>query len=151
VPEESRDVNETYCTHMWDYWEIFIFIYRAYVEASAPKCRLFYVLTRKTFATYQSQSYSTTDGQLASLSWCQAPIWDLRPIFLLLSVFLACYGFVDVWAPSLARSLVCSFPLLGLTSAVFLRSEFHGTHEPIFETPPTWWARFLYLYPPGTG
>jgi hypothetical protein len=23
----------------------------------------------------QSQSYVTTDGQLASLSWCQAPIW----------------------------------------------------------------------------
>jgi hypothetical protein len=27
----------------------------------------------------QSQSYVTTDGQSASLSWCQAPIWDLRP------------------------------------------------------------------------
>jgi hypothetical protein len=31
----------------------------------------------------QSQSYITTDSQLASLSWCQAPIWDLRRIFLL--------------------------------------------------------------------
>jgi hypothetical protein len=29
----------------------------------------------------QSQSYITTDVQLASLSWCQAPIWDSRPIF----------------------------------------------------------------------
>jgi hypothetical protein len=29
----------------------------------------------------QSQSYVTTEGHLASLSWCQAPIWDLRPDF----------------------------------------------------------------------
>jgi hypothetical protein len=28
-----------------------------------------------------SQSYITTDGQSASLSWCQAPIWALRPDF----------------------------------------------------------------------
>jgi hypothetical protein len=27
----------------------------------------------------QSQSYVTTDSQSASLSWCQAPIWDPRP------------------------------------------------------------------------
>jgi hypothetical protein len=26
----------------------------------------------------QSQNYVTTDGQSASLSWCQAPIWGLR-------------------------------------------------------------------------
>jgi hypothetical protein len=29
----------------------------------------------------QSQSYLTSDGQSASLSWCQAPIWGLRPDF----------------------------------------------------------------------
>jgi hypothetical protein len=29
----------------------------------------------------QSQSYITTDGQSASLSWGQAPIWDPRPFF----------------------------------------------------------------------
>jgi hypothetical protein len=29
----------------------------------------------------KSQSYVTTDGQSASLSWCQAPIWGLRPDF----------------------------------------------------------------------
>jgi hypothetical protein len=28
-----------------------------------------------------SLSYVTTDGQSASLSWCQAPIWGLRPDF----------------------------------------------------------------------
>jgi hypothetical protein len=30
----------------------------------------------------QSQSHITTDNQSASPSWCQAPIWDPRPIFL---------------------------------------------------------------------
>jgi hypothetical protein len=29
----------------------------------------------------QSQSYVTTDGQSASLSWCQAPTWGVRPDF----------------------------------------------------------------------
>jgi hypothetical protein len=29
----------------------------------------------------QSQCYITTDGQSASLSWCQAPIRDPQPIF----------------------------------------------------------------------
>jgi hypothetical protein len=30
----------------------------------------------------RSWSYITTDSQSARLSWCQAPIWDLWPIFL---------------------------------------------------------------------
>jgi hypothetical protein len=29
----------------------------------------------------QSQSYITTHGQPANLSWCQTPIWERRPIF----------------------------------------------------------------------
>jgi hypothetical protein len=29
----------------------------------------------------QSQSYVTTDGQSANLSWCQAPNWGSRPDF----------------------------------------------------------------------
>jgi hypothetical protein len=29
----------------------------------------------------QSQSHVTTDGQSASLSWNNAPIWDLQPDF----------------------------------------------------------------------
>jgi hypothetical protein len=43
--------------------------------------------------------------------------------------------------------------LPGIVSAAFLRSESHGTHIllSIFETPTTWRARFLYLFPPGTG
>jgi hypothetical protein len=35
-----------------------------------------------------SLSYITTDGQSSSLSWRQAPIWDPRPIFLLLSLII---------------------------------------------------------------
>jgi hypothetical protein len=33
--------------------------------------------------TSQSQSYVTTDGQSASVSWCQATIWGLRSDFFL--------------------------------------------------------------------
>jgi hypothetical protein len=41
-----------------------------------------------------------TNGQLASLSWCQAPIWDQGLIFILsLIIFLVSYGFVDVERP----------------------------------------------------
>jgi hypothetical protein len=29
----------------------------------------------------ESESYITTDGQSASLSWNEAPVWDLRPDF----------------------------------------------------------------------
>jgi hypothetical protein len=43
----------------------------------------------------QSQSYVTTDGQSATLSWCQAPSWDLRPDFFLSD----CCGFVGVGCP----------------------------------------------------
>jgi hypothetical protein len=36
-------------------------------------------LQKSTTLTNKSQSYVTTDGQSASLSWCQAPIWGVRP------------------------------------------------------------------------
>jgi hypothetical protein len=60
-------------------------------------------------------------------------------------------------ATSLTRSRVCSFQFLPSTaSTAFLKSESHGTHEHILlslflRLPPTWRARFLYLFPPGTG
>jgi hypothetical protein len=48
----------------------------------------------------QSQSYITADGQSDSLSWCQAPIWDLRPIFVFFFYLsLGNCGFVDVARP----------------------------------------------------
>jgi hypothetical protein len=61
----------------------------------------------------QSQSYITTDGQSTSLSWCQAPIWDQRPIFIFLSLIISRQLWVCWWgAPSLTRGRVCSFQLL---------------------------------------
>jgi hypothetical protein len=36
-------------------------------------------LQNSTLKSSQSQSYITTDGQPASLSWNKAPIWGLRP------------------------------------------------------------------------
>jgi hypothetical protein len=81
----------------------------------------------------QSQSYITTDGQSAILSSCQAPNWDLRPVFPLLSLIIfrqlrVCW----CGAPSLTRSRVRSFQFLpGIASSAFLRSDSHGTHEHI--------------------
>jgi hypothetical protein len=43
-------------------------------------------LTINWLSQNQNQNYVTTDGQSASLSWCQAPIWDLRPDFFCLTV-----------------------------------------------------------------
>jgi hypothetical protein len=36
---------------------------------------------RRYYCQLQSWSYVTTDGQSAGLSWCQEPIWGLRPDF----------------------------------------------------------------------
>jgi hypothetical protein len=61
------------------------------------------------------------DGQFASFSWRHAPIWDLQPIFHLLSliIFRQLMGLL-LWGPSLMRSWVCTFQLLmGIASAVF--------------------------------
>jgi hypothetical protein len=50
------------------------------------------------FVIVKSQSYITSDGQSASLSWCQAPIWDPATnfFFFFLQLFLYSYEFVDV-------------------------------------------------------
>jgi hypothetical protein len=84
-----------------------------------------------SFKFTQSQSHITIDSQSASLSWCQAPIWERRPIFPILSLII--FGQLRVcWSgvPPLTRSRVYSFQFLpGITSAAFLRSESHVTHE----------------------
>jgi hypothetical protein len=41
-----------------------------------------------SYCLSQSQSYVTTDGLSASLSWNKAPIWGLRPDLYCLSLFL---------------------------------------------------------------
>jgi hypothetical protein len=88
----------------------------------------------------------------------QAPIWNPRPIFrlLFLIIFLDSCGFVDVGRPLRRKvgSVVFSFcraspaqPFSDLSPAVHM-SFFIVS---IFETPPTWRARFLYLFHAGTG
>jgi hypothetical protein len=44
-------------------------------------CNHFNPLKTVSESESESESYVTTDGQSASLSWCQAPIWGLRPDF----------------------------------------------------------------------
>jgi hypothetical protein len=54
--------------------------------------------------------YITTDCQSASVSWCQAPIWGLRPDF------YYCYGFADVgrflWREEGSIVYICCWTLI---------------------------------------
>jgi hypothetical protein len=74
------------------------------------------------------ESYVTTDGQSASLSWNKAPIWGLRPDFITVrQLRVGWYG-----AFSLTRGLVCRLQLLlAFARAGILGSEFRGTREHI--------------------
>jgi hypothetical protein len=72
----------------------------------------------------QNHSYITTDGQSASLSWCQAPIWVTRPDFYYVRQLRVC----RCGASSLTGRRVCRLQLLVyLTSAVILGSESRGS------------------------
>jgi hypothetical protein len=72
----------------------------------------------------KSQSYVTTDGQPASLSWNKASFWGLRPD---LYYCLTVAGLL-IWAPSLASGRICRLQLLlVLASAVIFGSEFRRT------------------------
>jgi hypothetical protein len=97
--------------------------------------RYFTLLGLMSYDAFQSESQSciTTDSQSASLSWCQAPIWDPQPIFPSFSLInFRQLGVCWCGAPSLTRSRVCSFQfLLGIASAAFLRSESHEIREHI--------------------
>jgi hypothetical protein len=73
------------------------------------------------------KSYVTTDGQSASLSWCQAPIRGLRPDF----YYCQTVAGLLMWGV-LTRELVCRLQLLlVLASAVILVSESRGTRDHI--------------------
>jgi hypothetical protein len=78
--------------------------------------------SRTNWFPSQSQSYVTTDGQSASLFWCQASIWAQDQTFI--SQLRVCWS----GAPSLARGRVCRLQLLPvLASAVILGSKSHRT------------------------
>jgi hypothetical protein len=75
----------------------------------------------------RSRSHITTDSQ----SWCQAPIWDSRPILLFLEIFFRQLRFCNFVAPSLTRGRAFNLLvqlLLGLARAVILGSKSRRTH-----------------------
>jgi hypothetical protein len=99
--------------------------------------------------TSQSRSYVTTDGQSASLSWCQAPICGLRPTFCYYQLRVCCCEALSrengfpvnncCWT-SPAQSFLC-------TSSAELVTIFYSLR---FQTAPTWRTRSLYLCTPVT-
>jgi hypothetical protein len=97
-----------------------------------------------------AQSYITTDGQSASLSWCQAFIWGPRPDFLLPSD--SC-GFVDVGRPLWREGGSVVYNCETSPGQSFSRPSPAGPVNIFyclkFETPPTWKARSIYwfIYP----
>jgi hypothetical protein len=85
---------------------------------------LFFAFTVR--ALPESESYVTTDGQPASLSWNKAPFLGLTTRSLLLVWQVRVCWF---WAHSLTRGRVCRLQLqLDLASAVIFGSESHRTH-----------------------
>jgi hypothetical protein len=77
--------------------------------------------TNQSQSQSQTQSHITTGNQSDSPSWCQAPIWDPRPIFLSPWDFLLDNYSLLFVVPSLTRVRVCNLLLLlVLASAVTL-------------------------------
>jgi hypothetical protein len=105
----------------------------------------------------ESESYITTDGQSASLSWNKAPIWGLRPDFYYCQLWFCWCG-----ALSLTRGRVWRLQLLlGLASVIFLGSESLETRDHILlsqiwdfpfrrllQLAGSWWR---YSNPPPNG
>jgi hypothetical protein len=104
-----------------------------------------------------SWSKFTTDSQSASMSWCQAPIWDLWPIFLSPWNFLqtdACLLFCSALSDERMGLQFTVQLLLGLARAVTLGSKSRRTHGHILLSHlriPQPGGPGSRLYPPGTG
>jgi hypothetical protein len=76
----------------------------------------------------ESESYVTTDGQSASLSWNKAPIWGLRPDLR----YCQTVAGLLMWRLSLTRGQICRLQLpLALATAVILGSESRGACDHI--------------------
>jgi hypothetical protein len=69
------------------------------------------------WSTKESQSYITTDGQSASLCWCQATIRARDQFFFLLEIFFRQLRVCYFVAPSLSRGRVCNSLLLLVSPA----------------------------------
>jgi hypothetical protein len=72
------------------------------------------------FSNSESESYVTTDGQSASLSWNKAPIWGLQPDFYYRRTFA---GLLMWGALSDGRTGLSFTIAAGLASAIILWSE----------------------------
>jgi hypothetical protein len=98
------------------------------------------------------QSYVTTEGQSASLSSVMHTFGVEDYIF----ITSDSWGFVDLGRPLCREDVSVVYNCCWVSPA----QPFSGTGRAglmtilyclRFETPPTWKARFPYLYPPGTG
>jgi hypothetical protein len=73
------------------------------------------------------ESYLTTDGQSASLSWNKSPIWGLRPDF----YYCQTVAVLLTWGALSDERVYRLQLLLALASAVIFWSEFHTTRHRI--------------------
>jgi hypothetical protein len=79
-------------------------------------------MTASCLRLTESESYITTDGQSASLSWNKSRVWYLRPDFYYCQT-------------SLMRGRVCRLQvLLALASAVIFGSDSRGTRDQILRS-----------------
>jgi hypothetical protein len=80
----------------------------------------------------ESESYVTTDGQSASLSWNKTPIWGLGPYFYYCQTAA---GLLMLGALSDERMGLSFTITAGLASAVILGSESRGTRDQMLLSP----------------
>jgi hypothetical protein len=100
----------------------------------------------KSKLLYDWQSVS----QSVSMSWYRAPLWDLLlDIISCRNVAVRNLRSCIYGAPSLTRGRVCNLQHDHSMARVAQNPKPYFTVSS--ETPPTWKARFSYLYPPGTG
>jgi hypothetical protein len=84
------------------------------------------------------------------MCWYRVPLWDLRPdIISCRNVAVWNLRYCIYWAPALTRGWVCNLKCNHWIVQVAQNPKPYFTVSS--ETPPTWSARFPYLYPPGTG
>jgi hypothetical protein len=109
-------------------------------------------LTQSATQVKLSQCYVTTDGQSASLSWCQAPSGAQDQIFVTVRQTVA--GLLMWCALSDERTGRLQF-LSALANAIILGSEFRGTRDHILlsqsRDSPNLEGQVPVFNPPGTG
>jgi hypothetical protein len=115
-------------------WALLCYLYLGVSHTRISVCRVLPSFS-VSISESESESYVTTDGQSASLSWYKAPIWAYDQIFIAVwntkyvgQLRVCWYG-----ALSLTRGGVCRLQLLlALASAVILGSESPWDSRPSF-------------------